>query len=216
MSVAVGMKPGWFWNIRSWVEPLAKNSNHDFAADRSLLSVGDFFDAHHCRARGVWAGRRAVDVGGVAKRDQDVPGLVEPIAPVTPSDLAPSHVELARRVTSVWTAFRGRGGVPAVQLCGNSPGDCRAVAAAAAAAVGLRALAIAADLIPAAAAELDALLRLWEREAAFGGAVLLVECDGPDPAAGDDDARSRASGTDRLDADVPRRLRRPHCRGHGR
>src|SRR5439155_21661435 len=92
----------------------------------------------------------------------------------------------------------GRGGVPVVQLCGSSPGDCRAVAAAAAAAVGLRALALAAELIPAAAAELDALLRLWEREAALGGAVLLVESDGPDPAAAGDDARSRTSGVARL------------------
>ena len=137
-------------------------------------------------------------LAGVPQLDDRLAGLVEPIAPVASADLAPSHAELARRVAAVWTAFRGRGGVPVVQLCGSSPGDCRAVAAAAAAAVGLRALAIAADLIPAAAAELDALLRLWEREAALGGAVLLVECDGPDPAAGDDDARSRASGTARL------------------
>jgi ATPase family associated with various cellular activities (AAA) len=137
-------------------------------------------------------------LAGVPQLDDRLAGLVEPIAPVGSADLAPSHEELARRVAAVWTAFRGHGGVPVVQLCGGSPGDCRAVAAAAAAAVGLRALAIAADLVPAAAAELDALLRLWEREAALGGAVLLVECDGPDLAAAGDDARSRASGTARL------------------
>jgi hypothetical protein len=137
-------------------------------------------------------------LAGVPQLDDRLAGLVEPIAPAVPADLALSHAELARRVAGTWTAFRGRGGVPAVQLCGSSPSDCRAVAAAAAAEVGLRALAIAADLIPAAAAELDALLRLWEREAALSGAVLLVECDGPDPAAAGDDARSRASGVARL------------------
>jgi len=137
-------------------------------------------------------------LAGVPQLDDRLAGLVEPIAPVGSADLAPSHAELARRVAAVWTAFRGHGGVPVVQLCGGSPGDCRAVAAAAAAAVGLRALAIAAELIPAAAAELDALLRLWEREAALDGALLLVECDGPDPAAAGDDSRSRTSGVARL------------------
>src|SRR5205814_5860305 len=137
-------------------------------------------------------------LAAVPQLEERLAGLVEPIPPAASADLAPSHAEQARRVAAVWTAYRGHGGVPGVQLCGSSPGDCRAVAAAAAAAVGLRALAIAADLIPAAAAELDALLRLWEREAAFGGAGLLVECDGPDPAPAGDDARSRASGVARL------------------
>src|SRR5207245_1875401 len=97
-----------------------------------------------------------------------------------------------------WSALTPAAPLRRCRLIEVGAGPSLAVAPAAAAAVGLRALAIAADLIPAAAAELDALLRLWEREAALGGAVLLVECDGPDPAAGDDDARSRASGTARL------------------
>jgi hypothetical protein len=135
---------------------------------------------------------------GVSQLDDRLAGLVEPIAPIAFSDLARSHAELAQRVAAIWTAFRRRGGVPAVQLCGNSPSDCRIVAAAAAEAVGMHTLAIAADLIPAAAAELDALLRLWEREAALGGAVLLVECDSPDATLADDDASSRSSSVARL------------------
>jgi ATPase family associated with various cellular activities (AAA) len=137
-------------------------------------------------------------LAGVPQLDDRLAGLVELITPAASADLAPSHAGLARRVAAVWTAFRGRGRVPVVQLCGSSPADNRAVAAAAAAEVGLRALAIAADLIPIAAAELDALLRLWEREAALGGAVLLVECDGPDSTPAGEDARSRASGAARL------------------
>jgi hypothetical protein len=137
-------------------------------------------------------------LAGVPQLDDRLAGLVEPIAPAVSEDLAPSHAGLARRVAAVWTAFRGRGRAPVVQLCGSSLADNRAVAAAAAAELGLRALVIAADLIPTAAAELDALLRLWEREAALSGAVLLVECDGPDSAAAGDDARSRASAVARL------------------
>ncbi len=137
-------------------------------------------------------------LAGVPQLDDRLAGLLEPIAPVGFADLAPSQAEVVRRIAAVWTAFRGRGGVPVIQLCGSSHGDCRAVAAAAAATVGLRAMAIAADLIPTAAAELDALLRLWQREAALGGAILLVESDGPDPAVAGDDARSRAPGAARL------------------
>jgi ATP-dependent 26S proteasome regulatory subunit len=134
---------------------------------------------------------------GIPQLDDRLAGLIEPIAPVVSSDLARSHAELAQRIAAIWTAFRGRGKVPVVQLCGSSPGDTRAVAAAAVAAVGLRTLAIALDLIPAAA-ELNAFLRLWEREAALGGAVLLVECDGSDPTPAGEDARSCTSGVARL------------------
>src|SRR5262249_40438210 len=76
-----------------------------------------------------------------------------------------------------------------IQLCGPDPADRRAVAAAAAAAVGLQIAAIPADLIPVSAGELEALVRLWEREAALGGTVLLVECDDADRAA--DQPRAR-------------------------
>src|SRR5206468_5269866 len=55
-------------------------------------------------------------LAGVPQLDDRLSGLVEPIAPVESSDLAPSHAELARRVAAVWTAFRGRSEVPVVQL----------------------------------------------------------------------------------------------------
>jgi hypothetical protein len=137
-------------------------------------------------------------LAGVPQLDQRLVGLVEPIAPPSATDFAPSHAELAQQVVAVWTACRGGGGMHIVQLCGADLSECRAVAAAAAAAVGLRAMALVADLIPTAAPELDAFIHIWEREAALLGAVLLVECDGARSVVNDDDARGRASSTARL------------------
>ncbi len=120
-------------------------------------------------------------LAGVGQLDVRLAGLVEHLAPATVADLAPSHAEVVERLIATWSAPRGPHGRPLVQLCGPDAADCRAVAAAASGALGLCVAAIPADLIPAPAAELDALLRLWEREAALSRAVLLVECDGAEP-----------------------------------
>jgi len=121
-------------------------------------------------------------LAGVPHLDERLAGLVESVAPVAAADLAPSHAAVVERLVATWSAPRGLHGLPIVQLCGPDATDCRAVAAAAAAGLGLRVAALPADLVPAAAAELDALVRLWEREAALGSAVLLVECDGAEAA----------------------------------
>jgi hypothetical protein len=119
-------------------------------------------------------------LAGVSHLDERLAGLVEPLEPVAAADLPPSHAAVAGRVAATWSAPRGPHGLPIVQLCGPDTADCRAVAAAAAAGLGLRVAALPADLVPAAPAEVDALLRLWEREAVLSGAALLVECDGAD------------------------------------
>ena len=120
---------------------------------------------------------------GLVFLDERLAGLVEPVAPIPLADLAPSHAAVAGRLADAWSSHRGHRPIPVIQLCGPDPADRRAVAASAASSVGLRLAAMPADLIPAPAAELDALVRLWEREAALSGSVLLIECDDADPAA---------------------------------
>ena len=120
---------------------------------------------------------------GLVFLDERLAGLVEPVAPIPLADLAPSHAAVAGRLADAWSSHRGHRPIPVIQLCGPDPADRRAVAASAASSVGLRLVAMPADLIPAPAAELDALVRLWEREAALSGSVLLIECDDADPAA---------------------------------
>ena len=147
---------------------------------------------------------------GVRHPDERLAGMLEPIEPTSDKDLAPSHALVALNIVAAWSAQRGQTGLPAVQLCCSEPANCRPVAAAAASAVGLRAVALPSDLIPASAAELDALLRLWEREAALGGTVMLVECDDDPPAGGDDTrARNVARFVERLAGPVMVSVREP-------
>jgi SpoVK/Ycf46/Vps4 family AAA+-type ATPase len=130
---------------------------------------------------------------GLTYPDERLAGMIEPVGRVAAGDLSPSHAAVAEQVAAAWSADRGRHGpMPIIQLYGPDPADRRAVAAAAADAVGRRAAAIPADVIPSAVAEMDALARLWEREAALDGMVLLVECDEADPAA--DPSRARRAG----------------------
>jgi hypothetical protein len=85
---------------------------------------------------------------------------------------------LARRIAALWS--HADPPVPAVQLCGRDRAGIRALAAEACAELGLSATAMRANEVPAAPSEREALARIWEREAALTGAVLLLECDDDD------------------------------------
>jgi len=153
-------------------------------------------------------------LAGVSQLDARLAAMVEPIAPATIDDLAPSHAALVRGIVAAWSAPRGRERPPTVQLCGADPIECRPIAAAAATEIGLRAIVLPADLIPTAAAELDALLRLWEREAALGGAVLLIEFDPDSTSPEDIRPRVAAHLIERLDGLVIICTREPRRVGH--
>jgi hypothetical protein len=126
-------------------------------------------------------------LAGVAAPDERLAGVVTPVAaqPVA----APSHRALVEQILRAWDDT-GSNGIPAIQLCGPALPGKRSIAAAAAAARGLGLQRIAAATLPPAPAELEALARLWEREAALSGSALLLECDELD---GGDNARSNAA-----------------------
>ena len=120
-------------------------------------------------------------LAGIHHVDERLQGLVVPLS--VPAELPPSHHALVHKVAGLWSHPEGDSAVPAVQLCGDEDAGKQAIAAAASAAVGLRPYAIRAADVPAGATEREALARLWEREAALSGGVLLVDCqeqDGPD------------------------------------
>jgi AAA+ superfamily predicted ATPase len=129
---------------------------------------------------------------GIAQRDERLATLIDPLPPTEVNTLVPSQTEIAERVAATWSeAVRGRD-LTIVQLCG-SVADCRPIAAAAADMLGLRGASLPAERIPSGAADLDSLLRLWEREAVLSGlGVLLIDCDDNLPAESDA-ARVRAS-----------------------
>jgi hypothetical protein len=121
-------------------------------------------------------------LAGVPYLDERLQGLVEPLS--APGELPPSHHALVHKIAGFWSQTEGASAEPLIQLCGDEDSGKHAVAAAASAALGLRLQAIRAADVPAAAAERDALVRLWEREAVLGGSALLLDCQDLDGADG--------------------------------
>lgn len=114
---------------------------------------------------------------GLRQFDERLAALVEKLPPTAPEELPPSLAAIAEQLAAAWAnGPRGREAV-LVQLCGTAA-NCRPVAAAAASLLGLEAASLPASRLPSSAGELDALLRLWEREAVLSGhGLLLVDCD---------------------------------------
>jgi len=112
---------------------------------------------------------------GVETGDERLAGLVQPVIGAGDADLAPSQRELGRRIAAAWSEAAGRGAVPAVQLCGGEAAGQRAVALAVCAHLGLDLHALGAAAVPTSAAELEGLIRIWERESALSGSVLLLD-----------------------------------------
>jgi hypothetical protein len=93
---------------------------------------------------------------------------------------APEQAEL---VAALGARLGRTAAASAIQLCGDDRTGKRSVAAAACHAIGGSLYELVADDLPANAQEREILARLWEREAALSGAVLLVETHDSEAAA---------------------------------
>jgi hypothetical protein len=113
---------------------------------------------------------------GVHYLDDRLHGLFEHVHPGP--ELVPSHAAVAREIKDAWRG--GEEALPIVHLCGGDEASRRTIAASGCAECGLHLYALAADLIPSNPAELEGLLRLWEREAALAATALCVEADSVD------------------------------------
>jgi AAA+ superfamily predicted ATPase len=134
---------------------------------------------------------------GIRQMDARLAVLIDPLSEPGPQELVPSQSVMAEQVAGVWSDAPHSKDLPVVQLCG-SPADCRPIAAAAADLLGLRAALLSAERLPRSAADLDSLLRLWEREAALSGlGVLMVDCGDALPAE-TEAARDRGSAVSLL------------------
>jgi hypothetical protein len=112
---------------------------------------------------------------GVDGIDERLASVVVPVCEAGP--LVPSHRRLAERVAAIWTAQRPEDLPAVIQLCGDGGADIRAVAQAACASLGRTLFVLAGDNLPTASHEIEVLSRLWQREAALGSRVLLIESD---------------------------------------
>jgi hypothetical protein len=105
-----------------------------------------------------------------------------------PRDPAPHQARLAERVERAVCDDAP----PVIEILGGDPADRRAAAALACHARGLRPYALRAGEIAPTVAAQEPLARAWEREAALGAAMLVIECEGVLPA-------SAASFVERLE-----------------
>jgi ATPase family associated with various cellular activities (AAA) len=126
---------------------------------------------------------------GVPHLDERLLGLVEPLSP--PADLPDSRLAVVDRLVELWSRSESSGVWPAVQVCGPDTLAARELVAAACERRGLAPFVLRAADVPASSSEREALARLWEREAALGAAVLLVERE-------DDDSPEAARAAPRL------------------
>jgi hypothetical protein len=114
-------------------------------------------------------------LAGLDYLDERLAALAAPLKP--PGGLTPTQGALAARLAAAWSRTPWPSALPALQLCGDGAEDKRAVAAHVCDELGLGLYAMSAQALPPAAAEVEMLARLWRREAALGGAALLLDCD---------------------------------------
>lgn len=126
-------------------------------------------------------------LAGIQHLDERLVGMLEPVR--SESQLVPSHQALTERLIKLWTQAAGGPMLPVAQLCGNEIASKRAIAVTACNALELNLYTLSAYTLPSSAAEFEALIRLWEREAILSGSALLLDCDDSDTS---DAARERA------------------------
>ena len=119
--------------------------------------------------------------------DERLAALVTPV-PLAET-LVGSHQALVERLVATWVQTPAGRSLPAVQLIGRDSGTQRAIAATACRSLGLTLYALSAQVLPTDPRELEAFLRLWEREAALSRGALLIDCL---ELSGNDAARDRA------------------------
>ena len=116
---------------------------------------------------------------GIEQMDERLAGLVEPAT--GDGDLVPSHANIVQGIKAALSGSMTR--LPAVQIYGSDAFSNQTIAAMACAELGLNLQTISAAALPTSPSELEALERLWEREAALSCSALLLDCsdlDGTD------------------------------------
>jgi len=166
-SLALATLPEPHWSALTPVAPLRRWRlvEYDHQLDASLLTARLRIDE-----------RVLHFLTGIQYLDERLANMLEPIGG---DELVSSHQLVARDIAAIW-AQEDYGQLPLIELCGADAVTRRAIVAAACSAHSLRLYALAAEHVPASAAELEAFIRLWEREMTLSAAALCVETDAVD------------------------------------
>lgn len=112
---------------------------------------------------------------GIQYLDERLAGMIEPLN--VSIDLLPSYRMQAEHLARIWSNTASTCMFPVVQLCGNDTTLKHSVAAAACSMLGLNLSLVSAGSLPSTSDEIDAFIRLWEREAALSSNALVLDCD---------------------------------------
>jgi ATPase family associated with various cellular activities (AAA)/Winged helix domain, variant len=116
---------------------------------------------------------------GLEAVDERLAGYLEPLS-ARPGDLdaVPSLEDVAHHLARRWLERSAGTRSPVIELCGTDRASKRLVADLVAAHVGLRIASLRAEALPTDPREVEALLRLCEREAALSQAAICLDADG--------------------------------------
>lgn len=116
---------------------------------------------------------------GISALDDRLTGYVESLPPTQEPVL--SQMAVAEQIAAAWSNAASGGLLSIIQLCGMNTSVRQQVAAAASALLGLSLSTMRTNAIPANPVEVEALMRLWERQAILGNQALLLNCEDMDP-----------------------------------
>lgn len=102
-------------------------------------------------------------------------GYIEIFSPV--GEVVPSQRAVAEQLAAAWSTVANGRMLPIIQLCGMDSAARQQVAWTASAILGLGLSGMRASAIPANPVEVEALMRLWERQAILGNQTLLLNCE---------------------------------------
>jgi hypothetical protein len=112
---------------------------------------------------------------GFQSPDERLVGIVKPLR--RSDTLVPSHQIIAEQIVTVWSQTKESTIYPIVQLYGSDVAGKQAIAAQVCRSMTLPLSTVSAHSLPLQASEFATLTRLWEREVALTGCVLLLERD---------------------------------------
>jgi hypothetical protein len=169
IGLAMAALPGAHWSAISPLAPLRRWKLIEVGSGPTLLS----------RPIGL-ADRVLLHLMGLTDLDERLQSVVRKVD--APGALPPSQSAHAAHLAEIWRGSGRASAWPAVHLAGDDAAAHRTVAATVAASLGMELYAVQGLDLPASAAERDALLCLWGREARLRPCALLIDCDGLDDA----------------------------------
>lgn len=121
-------------------------------------------------------------LAGVPHLDEQLAGYVVPVAQSAP--IPASQEASVDQIVRHLFACQSRRQVPLVQLCGGDATAKLSIVSRVGQQAGWKVYRLPADCVPASPMDLDNFRRLWERETALTQSVLLMDCEGTEPADG--------------------------------